>query len=348
MAFKKPPLKSPPHLLADWIEMRTLANSSNHYRISALKRYWDINRETENSDPSGQQRQEENTDLDGVSGADSDAFYSAITDELADRSNLLKDSYPFEFNGEKFKLKDKLSEGEYIYLFCLLLTHWNANDVMDGTWLPEINNSVRDLFQACSTLAAAGYVDGSSISFGWPRPNGNPAFLEKLNEVYSMFGEGEVVDVFPVGTSPFTKDGEVDVISWKPRVDKSPGTIYMLGQVASGDNWMVKSLKGKVDYFHHAWFKKVPASSVNTMTSMFIPRLVEEMYGSTRNERLHHLTFEFGVVFDRMCIPHYAMLGIMRFDNLHPEEQKSIERRNDMPQIVNWVDIQKNSLQAAI
>lgn len=38
--------------------------------------------------------------------------------------------------------------------------------------------------------------------------------------------------------SPMVKDEEIDVIAWKPREDKTPGTYYLLGQVASGDKWV--------------------------------------------------------------------------------------------------------------
>jgi hypothetical protein len=344
MAINNPPLKSPPCVLADWVEMRTLADPDNFFRLSKLKRFWDTQRETEDSDPSGLHAVEVDTDTEGASGEDDDSFISSITDELADRENALKDSYPFVFESERFKLKDNLSEGAYIYLFCLLISHWKADEILNGSWVPEINNAVRDLFQACSTLAAAGFVFGCSISFGWPRPNENPAFLAKLNEVYAIFGEGIPVNEVPAGASPYVKDSEIDIIAWKPRPDNAAGTFYMLGQVASGDNWEHKSISGgSVKYFHETWFQKKPSSEATP--SIFIPQTIEEKWGGKRNERIAQETHRYGIIIDRLILPFCAKIGIDLKDS--PLNTFHIERRDEITHVKHWVDANKVSLQAA-
>ena len=78
MALKPPPLKAPPHLLCDWIELRTIATPLGRYRLGSLKRAWDVNRESEDSDPEGFTGRETDTDVEGVSGADEDAFLDAV------------------------------------------------------------------------------------------------------------------------------------------------------------------------------------------------------------------------------------------------------------------------------
>lgn len=343
MALRNPPLKSPPYLLADWVEMKTILNPENFFRISLLKRYWDTHREEEDTDTAGQRSPEADTDIDGASGVDDDAFFSSISDELSERQRSLEGSYPFEFLDEKFKLKEELSDGAYIYLFCLLLTHWKSDDVMDGTWIPQIDNNIRDLFQACSTLAAAGFVFGCAVSFGWPRPEGNPPFLKKLAEVCNQFGEGEAVDEIPPGATPFVKDSEIDIIAWKPRPDNAPGTFYMLGQVASGDNWEAKSIKASIDYFHRVWFKKPPAS--NAIASIFIPQLVQEKFGGSRAIRMDQLSATYGIIFDRMIIPYCASIGIDLVDRR--PQPFHIERRTEVAKIISWVDVQRDSLKAS-
>jgi hypothetical protein len=346
MPIRFPPLKSIPAVLADWIEVRTLVDQSGFFRLNKLKRYWDTQRETEASDPAGQHRPEENTDEDGVSGGDDDAFLDALTDELSDRITALDTAYPFQFEkgGLRLSLKENLSEGAYMYLFCLLLTHCKAGEVMNGSVLPAVNNRIRDLFQACSTLAAAGVVRGCAISFGWPRPNNNPPFLVKLKEVYARFGEGSIVDTPRPGTSPMVKDAEIDIIAWHPRPDRAPGTEYLLGQVASGDNWTCKSIKGGgIAAFHTSWFTMHPASE--PIASIFIPHVVLPVAGETRRERMHILSPEFGRMYDRLSLPRYAGDGMLLADdasnNLH------IERRTDIPEIVEWVLTQIASLKVA-
>lgn len=342
MPIKNPPIKSAPFLLADWVEIRTIADPRDSFRLSWLKRYWDTQRETEDSDPGGQRRAEDDTDSQGVSGEDDDAFLDSITEELSERQNTLQEAYPFEFENEVFKLKSEISESGYIYLFCLLLSHWAEDEILDGSWTPQIDNPVRDLFQACSTLAAAGYVSGCAISFGWPRPEENPPFLQKLQEVYALFGDGKVKVEIPAGVTPFVKDSEIDVIAWQP----SPAlpTWYLLGQVATGENWEGKSIKGgSIDYFHYIWFNPAPISDPHP--TMFIPKLVETMWGGTRIERIEQLAAKYGKIFDRILVPLYAGKGITLADT--PGHTFSIERRQDVPQIIEYVLAQKDSLKAA-
>ena len=341
MAIKPPPIKAPPPILADWVELRTIADPRNRYRLSQLKRFWDTHRETEDSDPWGLRRTEDDTDQEGAAGEDDDAFLASISDELAERADALKGAYPFVLDNEQFRLKEEISESGYIYLFCLLITHWSEGEILDGSWTPTITPHVRDLFQACSTIAAAGFVSGCSISFGWPRPGNNPPFLQKLTEVYGIFGEGTVVAVRPAGVSPFAKDEEIDVIAWRP--SPTPNTLYLLGQVASGDNWASKSIKGgSIDYFHGAWFNPGPVSEA--MASIFIPAFIEEYYDGTRKERLTLLTTKYGKIFDRMSLPAYAEEGLQLADI--PGQTLTIERRADIPQIADWVRDMQTGLHA--
>lgn len=311
--------------------------------MNQLKRFWDTQRETEESDPGGQQRVEDNTDEDGISGADEDAFLDKIYDELSERARVLGDTYPFQFckTTLRFAIKDHITDGSYVYLFCLLLTNCKAGEVFTGLWLPIVNSKIRDLFQACSTLAAAGKVRGCAISFGWPRPNDNPSFLKRLRDVYTEFGEGEPVAKPPKGTSMMVKDGEIDIIAWSPRPDKVAGTFYLLGQVASGANWEAKSIKGgSIDHFHSTWFSRPPVSQ--PLASIFIPHAVPPSGEGTRRDRIEVLTAKFGIIVDRLCLPTFARDGISLADN--PTNNFLIERRRDIPKIVKWVVAQRTAL----
>jgi hypothetical protein len=343
VAIRQPQLKSPPHLLCDWLELKALASRQGSFRLGTLRRLWDISRESEGSDPEGRFEREDDTDIDGVSGYDDEAFIDSISDEFGDRAQALGSSYPFRLNsGNALQVVGPPNEGGYTYLFCLLLTHANGADLLSGSWYPRVDNSVRDLFQGCSTVAAAAEVQGCAISFGWPRPNQNPPFLQRLREVYSLFGEGVVVPQPRPGVSPCPKDEEIDVIAWRPRPDKSPGATYMLGQVASGNNWESKPIKGApIDNFHRNWFQPPPPSQA--LASIFIPHAVPPIgLEGTRRERLDAITARYGVIIDRMRLPRLAQDGsaLARETSL----ELVIERMDSLSAIGHWVNEQLHGL----
>lgn len=345
MPIRHPTLKTQPSHLADWIEINALAAEDGVFRLNQLKRYRDTHRETESSDSEGKQGRESSTDDDGVDGADDDVFLDAICDELSERERVLHANYPFSLSTTRLSLKGEgqLSEGAYCYLFCLLVSNCKVGEIFDGQWLPQIDNGVRDLFQACSTLAAAGEVSGCAVSFGWPRPTGNPPFLQKLAAVYAAFGEGECVTAPRAGVSPDVKDASIDVIAWRPRADRAAGTEYLLGQVASGDNWEAKSiLGGPISQFHRDWFTQPPASQPTP--SIFIPHAVPPMGEGGRRERIDSATAHYGRIFDRLLLPSILAKG---FELAKANKELMIERIDDFPQVVAWVSRQQESLRAA-
>ena len=65
-----------------------------------------------------------------------------------------------------------------------------CSDYFDDDSFFEIDNKIRDLFQACATWAAAGDVKGHAYSFGFPRPD-HSGFLVKLKTIYRHFADGK-------------------------------------------------------------------------------------------------------------------------------------------------------------
>ncbi|MEJ8845668.1 hypothetical protein [Variovorax rhizosphaerae] len=345
MALSAPPFTSSPSLICDWIELKVLTTSHGKFRLGSLKRLWDKSREIEESDPEGVLIREEYTDSSGVSGPDDEVFMDSITGEIGERIEALGAAYPFEIDSRnRLCVIEPASSGGFVYLFCLLLTYSNGRELLDGSWLPRVDNHVRDLFQACSTVAAAGEVRGHAISFGWPRPNHNPPFLQRLREVYRLFGEGIVVDRPAPGVSNFPKDEEIDVIAWRPRRDRTAGTEYMLGQVASGDNWMGKPLAGRpIANFHRNWFTRCPASVAKGY--IFIPHAVPPIDSlGTRRERIDAITVRYGTIIDRLRLPALTDEGV-QFSMT--ESAVQVERQANLPEIREWVIEQINSLKAA-
>lgn len=332
MALSNLPLEADVQVIVDWLEYKVLTSEYFTVGISDLQRIWDTRRNAE--------------DLDFENGSSQESdFTQLIFSEINKRIKELNESYPFALSesGESLEVKPVFNEGSYIYLFCLLLSHVSQGEVLNGSYLPTINGEIRDLFQACSTIAAAGEVDGHSYSFGFPRPD-HTGFLDKLKIIYASFGEGKVVDVIPKGASSSTKDDQIDVIAWKDRPDGAAGKIYLLGQVASGNNWPNKSIKGgAINRFNGTWFGN-PQNSSEPIAALFIPYCVLPEDGSNVQDRLNILTHEFGIIHYRNTLPSLFQRG---FDLAKINANLVIERITDVPKIIEWVNQQLQSLKAA-
>lgn len=345
MALRVPQITAQPALLCDWIELKALSTPVGQYRLNLLKRLWDTGRNSEHSDPSGRLIREEDTDAEGVGGDDDDVFIDSVVTEVESRIEALGPAYPFELiPGNKLRVQGPPNVGGYMYLFSLLLTHASGRELFDGTWRPAVDNHVRHLFQACSSVAAAGELRGSSVSFGWPRISGSRPFLARLREVFELFGEGEVVGQPKPGVTPYIKDGEIDVIAWKPQRDNAPGTHYLLAQVASGDGWEDKPLSSNaITTFYRNWFVTPPASEARR--SIFIPHTVlPRTKGDTRRDRMNAIQATFGVIFDRMRLPLLVQEGTELADQ---HAHLTIEGRRELDSISHWVNQQLRALQGA-
>jgi hypothetical protein len=303
----------------DWLEYKVLSSEYKIASVSELQRIWDV------------RRNEEGDDFEGA-GTDGDVFLQTVSAELSNRIKKLGAAYPFELsdNGESLSL----TAGGHIYLFCLLLSHPKKGPVLNGKYLPNITNTVRDLFQACSTLAAAGEVRGNSYSFGFPRPDGT-GFLEKLRVVYQKFGEGKVVDSVPRGASRKQKDAQIDIIAWKDRPDRAAGKRYVLGQVASGNDWPGKTIKGAaIDSFHKTWFSNPQVASQAT-AALYIPFCIIPEADDTVEDRIGVLTHEFGDIYYRDILPLMAQHGI---DHAQEMSDCVVERVQDVDRVSAWVN----------
>ena len=159
----------------------------------------------------------------------------------------------------------------------------------------------------------AGYENGPSYALGL-EPS-STAFLPRLGEIYAAFGDGTPVTTIPPGAPAMVKDDGVDVIAWKAMPDQRPPASYLLAQVASGNNWRTKSVKVTIDRFHATWFAPAPARDARP--AIMIPFCVEG--GIDDDEDLEQealamgwrrLVVEFGELFYRYTMPHYAELGL--------------------------------------
>jgi len=316
------PLDCDDQEICDWFELYTLSSEFHSASFSELSRMWD------------KRRNSENLDFQASTGSEEDAFLETIYQTVRERTDYLGDCYPFSFSDNDEELifnKDALNEGSIIYIFCLFISNTNNEVIFDDDSFFTINNQVRDLFQACSTWAAAGEVDGHSYSFGFPRPD-HSSFLPKLTTIYQYFSDGKVRNAPLSGVSVNPKDEQMDVIAWKPRRDGAAGTYYLLGQVATGQNWNNKSVMGAIKPFHEIWFDQIPSSTPTG--AMFIPFNIFPTNNESLKERLFVLTKIFGNIYYRYCIPYLAQKGL---DLGKANKDLTIERLEDIDKISVWV-----------
>jgi hypothetical protein len=327
MPLAQLPLDCEVHIIADWFEFYVLKAEYKIASFHDIQRMWDRRRNAENSTPDG--RRDASIVRDG-----DEQFLETVLSEVRERIAYLGAAYPFEFNEseERLQLKENLQVGHSIYLFCLLLSNANKAEIFElDIFSYDLNNFVRDLFQACSTWAAASVVSGSAFSFGFPRPDGTN-FLDKLREVYARFGEGQVRDAPLPGVSSNPKDEGIDVIAWAHRSDGAAGRFYILGQVATGANWPGKSIVEYIRPFHENWFSEIPPSTATA--ALFIPFCISLTGDATLKQQIDILTRRYGHVYYRYAIPVLANSGYELAQN---NPNISIERTNDIENIRNWV-----------
>ncbi len=309
--------------ICDWFELYTLSSEFHSASFSELSRMWD------------RRRNSEDLDFQASTGSEEDEFLETIYQTVRERIDYLGDCYPFKFSDndeELIFIEDMLNEGSTIYIFCLFISNVNNNVIFDDGSFFTINNHVRDLFQACATWAAAGEVEGNSYSFGFPRPD-HSSFIPKLTAIYQHFSDGKVRNAPLPGVSINPKDEQMDVIAWKPRRDGAAGTYYLLGQVATGQNWNDKSVMGAIKPFHEIWFDPIPSSTPTG--AMFIPFNILPTKTETLHERLSVLTKYFGNIYYRYCIPDLAQKGL---ELSRSNKNLTVERLDDIDKITTWVN----------
>lgn len=308
-----------PWLMADWLEFKILSSEFGQYSLNDLQPLFEELQDQENED---------------IADADNEnqKVLDLVVAEIDRRIELLNGSYPFKFSTDQdsIELKTELNGGAYIYLFCLIISHFNRRDAI--LIIPTVTHETYDLFQVCATLAGAGLANGSAISFGHPRPEIS-GFLDALRYTYGLMEEGEIINEIRAGQPKKVKDGKIDVIAWRHTPGNLPGKYYLLGQAAAGANWQEKSVKGEIDVFHQEWFSRQPGATPNP--AHFIPFCIDLDKDCTLQQMLHTHTVRFGEVIFRYKLPFEAQKGL----DLHARNDSGIviQRADEIEKIKNYV-----------
>jgi hypothetical protein len=308
-----PELDADSRLQADWLELAAFLSPSQRVLVTELVNQQDLDLDQEPEDFGS---------LDELL----EDIASKATAEVDRRRHDLGNAYPFEISadGEALSLSEEWTVGQAIYLFCLVLSHASKSILVPRDYAPDRHQlqEARDLFQVCSTLAAAGHTGGPAFSIGWPRVSG-VTFLSKLHEIWRHYGDGIPQDELPPGTSPQHKDEGIDVISFWPERDGKPGHGYLLGQVASGNDWKGKSVRPDAVAFLR-WFKLVPAAQA--YPAIFIPFSVDD-------EVIDPYTRIYGYVAHRLRLPHLAG----KAPGLSDSGIAPIERLSEIGRVHAWL-----------
>ncbi len=322
--------------VADWLELKAIASDDGRVGFGTLISATAL---TEND-------QEENI---ADEDAEEDRLVQEAQEEVTRRLESVGDDYPFRIdeNGRAMCFVRPVTEAGYIYLFCLYLSHAFDRTIIAEGFAPEVDNKIRDLFQACATVAAGGFVKGPAISFGWPRPSGTK-FLRALHIVYKEFKDGTPVKKPRPAASKRIKDNGIDIIAWRRSADRLPGTHYLVGQAASGADWGGKSVVTDRLHFHDYWFTRKPSSPVTD--AIFIPFGLEPElpgdgtpYREVLVDHVQSIGYKFGHLFYRDRIVRHFGEGL----RLITEGESLIERHKDLPKIVRWVQNYSKRLRAA-
>lgn len=337
MPIAPPPIESSVSVLTDWFEIAAFAAPDGKAAISEIRSQLDIEQPHEPSDWSDADEKAED-------------LIEKVCAMVLRRQSVLDASYPFRMSddGAYLHLKEDVTTGGTIYVFCLLIVQAYDSEVLGGPLVPILSNADRDLFQACATLSAAGFCSGPAISFGWPRPD-RTSVIGKLKQIESAL-ISTVRDSPPPGVGAHVKDDEIDVIAWRAEPDMRAPSIYLLGQSASGKNWKGKSLRNAVDHvFHPTWFSMHPP--MPPLPAMFVPFSLDD---DNQDDGDHdqtpaggvdwRQTLEMGTIFNRYRISQYAAIA----PSLLGKGITPVERLDDIPKIRSWIEDFQAKLQSGV
>lgn len=324
------PPSGPRWELADWLELESTCAPDGAASVFSV-----------NSD-SLIDPDEEPDEVDEVDRERDERIARLIT-EVEQRRAALGDAYPFSVSadGAFFHRALTLDVGALVYMFCLLASHGRAGGLLHEADI-VLMNEVPDLLQACATWAAAGFEQGPSYALGIdPSP---ASFLAKLATIYAAFGDGVPVTSIPRGAPAQVKDDGVDVIAWRAMPDRHAPADYLMAQVASGRNWIDKSVKKVIDRFHCTWFSQPPARTGRP--AMVIPFCIDpeneddEADQQALAVQRRRIIAEHGQLFYRYLLPLYAHRGLqLRAAGTH------VDMADWLPRLQRFVDLTVSRLQ---
>lgn len=256
-------------------------------------------------------RASDEIDVEGVDD-DQDTLFIIVDDIAVEiRRRILESngSYPFELTDEDYVLQVK--DGFWslrVYKFLHYCTYLNMRDQrihqeLDGA----------KLFELLSAIIAKNYLGkvtdggafGTSVSGG---------FKDKLQDVMDRMGEGSSVKT-QNGSAP--QDESIDVIVWKPFLDKRQSQLIAFGQCKTGVTWLSSYKRLEIKTIVNLWFSDVP---VVEPIQMFFCAMNFPMDG------WYYRAMKIGLIFDR-----FRIMGLLK-------ETDIAENSTEFDGFFTWVD----------
>ncbi|WP_409992298.1 hypothetical protein [Plasticicumulans sp.] len=266
-------------------------------------------------------------------GADDD--YDSVDKEMTDREEILSGAvrridgrcralgtaYPFtlDANGDVLSyVGQDTSYGQAAYILSLVLSHLKAvSPILDGSLVYPTEAEIVELrkyFQYFATAALAAEVNGQAWSFGYPRLD-KSNFHKKLTEIWGVFRDGILKT--SIGAPDRPQDDQIDVFAARIHPDGLPGFLLAAGQVATGNNWRDKSLRGHLqNVFHSRWFGQQPVTPMICYHIIPFARPDDEFFDDCRvlGNVLHRLRVPYRVAEAQRL--HAQGIAIEAFDQL--------------------------------
>jgi hypothetical protein len=310
MAVDSPQVNDTRCMFADWIELLALTSSrrvaSRADIVRLVAKQSDGDHGVEEDPDTGEELETE------ILETQSSVLADNVVDELDFRAKALGESYPFVLSArtEAWKLELKAEALETathrVYIFCLLVSTLRDGRLISKPIKDEAKEDFAQLFQTVAYLAATQLMGNGGLSFGSPRPD-RSTFLEAIKQFTTSFGIGEPRSSFLASSSHKEKDEGIDVIAWRSFADGRPGQVLLLGQVASGNDWLDKPVHTAVGRFLD-WFVTHPSKFY--LPAIFIPfvqhhgfePLKSVAYEPAVRDYCRRKEIDFGLVVDRLRI----------------------------------------------
>lgn len=291
--------------LADWLELTAFlcGRAAGSGDLDSLLRLNSDN-DRERIPAPGEPLEEE------IAETKREALQSRVAEEVGFRKEALGAEYPFDVSQNPLRLSlsnNKNGTSHDAYLFMLLMTGYRDNLFKSDTHVVSTIGAGRTLFHICASLGVAGLIkDGRTFWFGWPRPN-KASFSVALEQLASELGFSKAKTPPPPGLPNAAKDDQIDVVGWRAFGDKRTGTLVVICQAATGNDWDGKSVVPHLSAFTD-WFDRAPYRRATACLAVPFPvhHEVDDREGEDYDEAvfiaLQRLNGRHGVMLDRLRI----------------------------------------------
>jgi hypothetical protein len=164
-------------------------------------------------------------------------FAELVWQELANRQRTLNSGYPFATENSVATLSVPSWQDVPAFAMLLIADLSRSYGNVDIRIEPESGDA--RLFEKIVEAATRGLLRGTSVRFGWPI---EPGWEKPIDNRIRQLGDALNLRVENLEgkTRPKDKDRGLDVVARLSFGDDGPGTILVLTQCATGQNWRQK------------------------------------------------------------------------------------------------------------